>query len=32
VNHTVGRVLDLLGVEHSNIQRWHGMKHDVVKD
>jgi len=32
VNHTVGRVLDLFGVEHSNIQRWHGMKHDVVKD
>ena len=32
VNHTVGRVLDLFGVEHSNIQRWQGMKHDVVKD
>jgi polyprenyl P-hydroxybenzoate/phenylacrylic acid decarboxylase-like protein len=32
VNHTVGRVLDLFGVEHSGIQRWGGMKHDVVKD
>ena len=32
VNHTVGRVLDLFGVEHSNIQRWHGMKHGVIKD
>jgi polyprenyl P-hydroxybenzoate/phenylacrylic acid decarboxylase-like protein len=32
VNHTVGRVLDLFGVEHDNIQRWQGMKHDVVKD
>jgi 2,5-furandicarboxylate decarboxylase 2 len=32
VNHTVGRVLDLFGIEHSGIRRWHGMKHDVVKD
>jgi polyprenyl P-hydroxybenzoate/phenylacrylic acid decarboxylase-like protein len=32
VNHTVGRVLDLFGVEHSNISRWQGMRHDVVKD
>lgn len=32
VNHTVGRVLDLFGVEHSGIRRWGGMKHDVVKD
>jgi polyprenyl P-hydroxybenzoate/phenylacrylic acid decarboxylase-like protein len=32
VNHTVGRVLDLFGVEYSGIQRWGGMKHDVVKD
>ena len=26
VNHTVGRVLDLFGVEHSRIKRWQGMK------
>jgi 2,5-furandicarboxylate decarboxylase 2 len=26
VNHTVGRVLDLFGVEHSRIRRWQGMK------
>ncbi|MBI3041874.1 MAG: UbiX family flavin prenyltransferase [Betaproteobacteria bacterium] len=26
VNHTVGRVLDLFGVEHSRIKRWHGIK------
>ena len=32
VNHTVGRVLDLFGVEHGGISRWQGMKHDVVKD
>jgi polyprenyl P-hydroxybenzoate/phenylacrylic acid decarboxylase-like protein len=32
VNHTVGRVLDLFGVEHAGIQRWQGMKHDAVKD
>jgi polyprenyl P-hydroxybenzoate/phenylacrylic acid decarboxylase-like protein len=32
VNHTVGRVLDLFSVEHENIKRWQGMKHDVVKD
>jgi polyprenyl P-hydroxybenzoate/phenylacrylic acid decarboxylase-like protein len=32
VNHTVGRVLDLFGVEHQNISRWQGMRHDVVKD
>jgi polyprenyl P-hydroxybenzoate/phenylacrylic acid decarboxylase-like protein len=32
VNHTVGRVLDLFSVEHDGIQRWQGMKHDVVKD
>ena len=32
VNHTVGRVLDLFGVEHSGIQRWGGMRHDVVED
>ena len=25
VNHTVGRVLDLFGVEHAGIKRWHGM-------
>ena len=32
VNHTVGRVLDLLGVEHSTINRWKGIKNDAVKD
>jgi polyprenyl P-hydroxybenzoate/phenylacrylic acid decarboxylase-like protein len=32
VNHTVGRVLDLFNVEHENIRRWQGMRHDVVKD
>ena len=32
VNHTVGRVLDLFGVEHEGISRWQGMKHDVLKD
>ena len=26
VNHTVGRVLDLFGVEHDSITRWQGMK------
>jgi polyprenyl P-hydroxybenzoate/phenylacrylic acid decarboxylase-like protein len=32
VNHTVGRILDLFGVEHEAIKRWQGMKHDIVKD
>jgi polyprenyl P-hydroxybenzoate/phenylacrylic acid decarboxylase-like protein len=32
VNHTVGRVLDVFGVEHSTIKRWQGMKNDVLKD
>jgi 4-hydroxy-3-polyprenylbenzoate decarboxylase len=32
VNHTVGRVLDLFGVEHQNIARWQGIKNDAVKD
>ena len=32
VNHTVGRVLDLFGVEHPELRRWQGMRHDVVKD
>ena len=32
VNHTVGRVLDLFGVEHDAIRRWQGMKRDIVKD
>jgi polyprenyl P-hydroxybenzoate/phenylacrylic acid decarboxylase-like protein len=26
VNHTVGRVLDLFGLEHDRIKRWQGMK------
>jgi polyprenyl P-hydroxybenzoate/phenylacrylic acid decarboxylase-like protein len=32
VNHTVGRVLDLFGVELGSMKRWQGMKHDVLKD
>jgi polyprenyl P-hydroxybenzoate/phenylacrylic acid decarboxylase-like protein len=32
VNHTVGRVLDLFGIEHQNIARWQGIKNDAVKD
>ena len=32
VNHTVGRVLDLFNVQHDQISRWQGMRHDVVKD
>ena len=32
VNHSVGRVLDLFGVEHDTIKRWQGMKHDIAKD
>jgi flavin prenyltransferase len=32
VNHTVGRVLDLFGVEHQSIKRWQGIKSDVLKD
>jgi len=32
VNHTVGRVLDLFGVDSAGMKRWQGMKHDVVKD
>jgi len=32
VNHTVGRVLDLFGVEHQKIARWQGMKGEPAKD
>ena len=32
VNHTVGRVLDLFGMEHSTINRWQGIKNDALKD
>lgn len=32
VNHTVGRVLDLFGVEHETIKRWQGMRSDVLKE
>jgi polyprenyl P-hydroxybenzoate/phenylacrylic acid decarboxylase-like protein len=32
VNHTVGRVLDLFGVQHDSIARWRGIKSDVLKD
>jgi 4-hydroxy-3-polyprenylbenzoate decarboxylase len=26
VNHTVGKILDILGIEHSLFRRWAGMK------
>lgn len=29
VNHTVGRVLDLFGVEHESIKRWQGIKSEI---
>ena len=29
VNHTVGRVLDLFGVEHDSIKRWQGIGNEV---
>ncbi len=32
VNHTVGRVLDLFGVEHQKIVRWQGMRSEPAKD
>jgi 4-hydroxy-3-polyprenylbenzoate decarboxylase len=32
INHSVGRVLDLFGVEHDSVKRWQGMKNDVLKD
>ncbi|MGZ5093378.1 MAG: UbiX family flavin prenyltransferase [Burkholderiales bacterium] len=32
VNHTVGRVLDLFNVQHETINRWQGMKSDVLKE
>jgi polyprenyl P-hydroxybenzoate/phenylacrylic acid decarboxylase-like protein len=32
VNHTVGRVLDLFGMEHETIRRWQGIGSDAVKD
>jgi flavin prenyltransferase len=32
VNHTVGRVLDLFNVHHETINRWQGMKSDVLKE
>jgi len=32
VNHTVGRVLDLFGVEHQKIARWQGMRSEPAKD
>ena len=31
VNHTVGRVLDLFGVQHEKVQRWQGIAADAVK-
>ena len=32
VEHTVGRVLDLFGIEHTSLVRWQGIKNDVLKD
>jgi polyprenyl P-hydroxybenzoate/phenylacrylic acid decarboxylase-like protein len=32
VNHSVGRVLDLFGVEHDSIKRWKGIKGDAVNE
>ena len=32
VNHTVGRVLDLFGLQHETISRWKGIKNDVLKE
>jgi flavin prenyltransferase len=32
VNHTVARVLDLFGFQHTKISRWQGIKSDVLKD
>ncbi|MDB5904919.1 MAG: UbiX family flavin prenyltransferase [Betaproteobacteria bacterium] len=32
VNHSVGRVLDLFGVEHDSVKRWKGIKGDTVAD
>jgi polyprenyl P-hydroxybenzoate/phenylacrylic acid decarboxylase-like protein len=32
VNHSVGRVLDLFGVEHDSVKRWQGIKGDTVAD
>lgn len=32
VNHTVGRVLDLFGLEHETINRWKGIRSDAVKE
>ncbi|HEX5463360.1 MAG TPA: UbiX family flavin prenyltransferase [Burkholderiales bacterium] len=33
VNHSVGRVLDLFGVEHDSIERWQGLRnYDVIED
>jgi flavin prenyltransferase len=32
VNHTVGRILDLFGVEHETIARWQGIRSDALKE
>ena len=33
VNHSVGRVLDLFGVEHDSIERWQGLRdYDVLEN
>ena len=32
VNHTVGRVLDLFGVQHDKVTRWQGLAGDVLKE
>lgn len=32
VNHTVGRILDLYGIEHDALRRWQGMRHDIIRN
>jgi polyprenyl P-hydroxybenzoate/phenylacrylic acid decarboxylase-like protein len=31
VNHTVGRVLDLFGVQHQRIARWQGIGNEILE-
>jgi polyprenyl P-hydroxybenzoate/phenylacrylic acid decarboxylase-like protein len=31
VNHSVGRVLDLFGVDHDSVNRWQGIKNDILE-
>ncbi len=32
VNHSVGRVLDLFGIEHGRVRRWEGIAADAARD